>query len=134
MHKAKSPETLALIADSAKGDLFGTTAFGFSTSGGEVFEITPTAPNFFNDDAKADILWRNTDGDVELWNSNSDSVSFAGKNLGIVGGGWRIAGTGDFNGASEAGILWRNADGDTELWNANGSGGFVGQDLGVVPT
>ena len=99
-----------------------------------MFEITPTAPNFFNDDDKADILWRNTNGDVELWNSNSGSASFAGQNLEIVGGDWQIAGTGDFNGASEAGVLWRNADGDTELWNANGSGGFVGQDLGVVPT
>ena len=120
--------TSALVADSA-GDLFGTTI-----NGGSVFEITPTAPNFFNDDDKADILWRNTNGDVELWNSNSGSASFAGQNLGIVGGDWQIAGTGDFNGASEAGVLWRNADGDTELWNANGSGGFVGQDLGVVPT
>jgi hypothetical protein len=31
-----------------------------------------------------------------------------------------------------SGILWRDANGDTELWNANGSGGFTGEDLGVV--
>ena len=113
--------TSALVAD-----LPGTCSM--TINGGWVFEITPTAPNFFNDDDKADILWRNTNGDVELWNSNSGLASFAGQNLGIVGGDWQIAGTGDFNGASEAGVLWRNADGDTELWNANGSGGFVGQD------
>jgi hypothetical protein len=26
------------------------------------------------------------------------------------------------------------SNGDTELWNPNGSGGFVGQDLGIVGT
>jgi uncharacterized repeat protein (TIGR03803 family) len=36
--------TSSLVADSA-GNLFGTTI-----NGGSVFEITPTAPNFFNDD------------------------------------------------------------------------------------
>jgi microcystin-dependent protein len=91
-------------------------------------------PNFFNDDYKADILWQNTSGDVELWNSNSGSGSFTGQNLGVVGGGWQIAGTGAFNGASEASILWRSANGDTALWNPNGSGGFTFQDLGVVGT
>ena len=30
--------------------------------------------------------------------------------------------------------MWCNSNGDTELWNPNGSGGFVGQDLGVVGT
>jgi hypothetical protein len=39
----------------------------------------------------------------------------------------------DFSGTGEDSILWRNASGDTALWNANGSGGFTGEDLGVVP-
>ena len=93
-----------------------------------------TPPNFFNSDNKADILWQNANGDTELWNSVSGSESFTGEDLGVVGGGWQIAGTGAFNGASEAGILWRNSNGDTGLWNANGSGGFTYQDLGVVST
>src|SRR5215475_2098604 len=37
-----------------------------------------------------------------------------------------------FNGDSYADILWRNANGDAYLWNSNGSGGFAGQDLGIV--
>jgi hypothetical protein len=98
-------------------------------------ELTPivhtTPPNFFNNDNKADILWQKVNGDTALWNSNS-SGGFVGQDLGIVGGGWQIAGTGDFSGTGEAGILWRNANGDTALWNPNGSGGFVGKDLGVV--
>jgi ELWxxDGT repeat protein len=91
-------------------------------------------PDLFNNVDKADILWQNTNGDVTLWNSNSGSESFTGEDLGVVGGGWQIAGTGAFNGASEAGVLWRNSNGDTALWNANGSGGFTFQDLGVVST
>ncbi|MGH6797712.1 MAG: FG-GAP-like repeat-containing protein, partial [Roseiarcus sp.] len=54
--------------------------------------------------------------------------------LGVVGASWQIAGTGDFNGDGHSDILWRNSNGDTELWNSNGSGGFAGQDLGVVGT
>ena len=37
-----------------------------------------------------------------------------------------------FSSLAEAGVLWQNSNGDTELWNPTGSGGFVGQDLGVV--
>jgi hypothetical protein len=90
------------------------------------------AGNDFNGDNKADVLWRNANGDVEVWNSNSGSEGFAGHDLGVVGGGWQIAGVGVFNGAGESGVLWRNANGDTALWNPNGSGGFTFQDLGVV--
>ena len=88
--------------------------------------------NFFNNDDKASILWRNTNGDVELWNSNSARSGFTYDNLGVVNSSWQIAGTGDFNGSGEAGILWRNTNGDTELWNSNGSGGFTYENLGFV--
>jgi V8-like Glu-specific endopeptidase len=77
------------------------------------------------------ILWRNSNGDVELWNSNG-SGGFAGQDLGVVDPSWQIEGTGDFNRAAQDGILWRNSNGDVELWNSNGAGGFTGQDLGNV--
>ena len=83
--------------------------------------------------AANDVLWRNTNGDVELWNANG-SGGFTGQDLGVVDSSWTIEGTGDFNGAAENGILWRNSGGDVELWNSSGSGGFTGEDLGVVPT
>jgi ELWxxDGT repeat protein len=93
-----------------------------------------TPPNFFNSDAKADILWQNTNGDTALWNSDS-SGGFIGEDLGVVPTSWQIAGTGAFNGADEASIVWRNSSsGDTVLWNPNGSDGFKGEDLRVVPT
>ena len=52
--------------------------------------LAPTSRNFFNNDNKADILWQNLNGDVELWNSNSGSESFTGQDLGVVGGGWHV--------------------------------------------
>jgi hypothetical protein len=38
----------------------------------------------------------------------------------------------DFNGDHQSDVLWRNTSGDTTIWNSNGSGGFVGQDLGII--
>ena len=81
--------------------------------------------------SEASILWRNTNGDTYLWNSNG-AGGFTYQDLGIVPTSWQIAGTGDFNGDGQSGILWRNTNGDTELWNSNGSGGFTAQDLGIV--
>ena len=74
---------------------------------------------------------QSSSGDVELWNSNG-SGGF--QNLGDVGSGWQIEGTGDFNGSGADGVLWQNSDGDVELWNSNGSGGFTFQNLGDVPS
>ena len=85
-------------------------------------EVGGNAPN---------ILWRNTNGDAYLWNSNG-SGGFTGQDLGIVGASWQIEGTGNFNGSGEDGILWRNTNGDAYLWSSNGSGSFTGQDLGIV--
>ena len=81
----------------------------------------------------SDILWRNTDGGVELWTPDG-SGGFIYESLGVVNTSWQMAETGDFAGNGEDGILWRNISGDVELWNANGSGGFTYQDLGVVNT
>ena len=88
----------------------------------------------FNGTGEDSILWRNTNGDTELWNPNG-SGGFTGENLGVVNTSWQIAGnSGDFTGTGQDSILWRNTNGDTELWNPNGSGGFTGENLGVVNT
>ena len=124
----------SLIADAA-GDLFGATAGGGAAGDGTAFEITNsgfvTKGSTPPPATSSNILWRNSNGDVALWNSNG-SGGFTGQDLGIVGASWQIEGTGDFNGSGEDGILWRNTNGDAYLWNSNGSGGFTGEDLGVV--
>ena len=124
----------SLIADAA-GDLFGATAGGGAAGDGTAFEITNsgfvTKGSTPPPATSSNILWRNSNGDVALWNSNG-SGGFTGQDLGIVGASWQIEGTGNFNGSGEDGILWRNTNGDAYLWNSNGSGGFTGEDLGVV--
>ncbi len=124
----------SLIADAA-GDLFGATAGGGTAGDGTAFEITNsgfvTKGSTPPPATSSNILWRNSNGDVALWNGNG-SGGFTGQDLGIVGTSWQIEETGDFNGSGEDGILWRNTNGDAYLWNSNGSGGFTGEDLGVV--
>jgi hypothetical protein len=64
----------------------------------------------FEGDGVDSILWRDTDGDTELWNPNG-SGGFTYDNLGAVNTSWQIAGTGDFTGDGQSGILaqrqWR---------------------------
>jgi autotransporter-associated beta strand protein len=104
---------------------------GLVTQSGGVTTVSAPVPSDFNGDALSDILWRNTNGDAQIWNSNG-SGGFSDQDLGVVDNGYQIAGTADFNGDGKADILWRNTNGDVYLWNSNGSGGFSGQDLGVV--
>ncbi len=89
----------------------------------------------FNGVGEDGILWSNTNGDVELWNSNG-SGGFTYQNLGVVNTSWQIEGTEDFN--CEGIILWRNTNGDVEIWNSkgytNGSAGFTYENLGIVNT
>ena len=80
----------------------------------------PTANrNDFNGDKKSDILWRNDDGRVSLWQMNgatsTNTTVFA-----TVSTDWKIANTGDFNGDSKSDILWRNDDGSVNIWLMNG--------------
>ena len=88
----------------------------------------------FTGTGQESIVWRNTNGQTELWNPKG-SGGFTYDNLGVVGTSWQIVGTGDYSGGGEDGLLWRNAStGGVELWNPNGSGGFTYDNLGVVST
>jgi hypothetical protein len=80
-----------------------------------------TVRNDFNGDSKSDILWRNTDGRVVIWQMDSSSVivdSFIERPAPLD---WQIAGTGDFNGDNKSDILWRNTDGRVVVWQMDGS-------------
>ncbi len=86
----------------------------------------------FNGDGKADILWRNTNGEVGLSVSNPDT-SFTFQDFRNVTTDWSIQRAADFNGDGQADILWRNNNGDVVLWSSNpGPVTFTAHDLGIV--
>jgi VCBS repeat protein len=80
----------------------------------------------FNGDGKADILWRNTSGEVAVWMMNGATIT-ASSDLTSNGvavrpdASWSVAGIGDFNGDGKSDILWRNAGGALAVWQMNGS-------------
>jgi predicted extracellular nuclease len=80
----------------------------------------PAVRNDFGGDQRSDILWRNADGSVALWQMNRGNIQAANIVSAGVDVSWQIAGTGDFSGDKKADILWRNADGSVALWQMNG--------------
>ena len=96
--------------------------------------FTPVSPNDFKGDGYGDVLWRNDNGDVYLWNATNGSGSFNYQDLGIVGASWHIQAVGDYSGDGRSDILWRNDNGDVYLWSSQpgASVAFQGQDLGVI--
>src|SRR5262249_55504436 len=92
----------------------------------------------YSGDGLADLLWRNDNGDVFLWNSQEGpSVSFSHQDIRVIGPGWHIQpAVGDFNGDGQDDVLWRNDNGDVYLWASQpgSSFPFQPQDLGVIPT
>ncbi len=130
---ANASQNVQYVAGSSPGsDTLGVGIYD-ATTGGAVYASNSTVASTISAAAgAAGVLWRNTDGDVELWSPNG-SGGFAYHDLGVVNLSWQIAETGDFTGNGEDGILWRNtATGGVELWNPNGSASFTYDSLGVV--
>ncbi len=80
----------------------------------------------FNGDSTADILWRNTSGEISEWQMNGADIIGSGD---LTSGGvavkpdasWSVAGVGDFDGDGKKDILWRNASGEVSAWLMNGT-------------
>jgi hypothetical protein len=139
---------------SAVNNALATLGYSDATAGTDTITVTTTDPNAsgspatktisvtirpnyvpgdFNGDGLADILWRNTNGAVGVWDSNG-SGGHVNQSLGTAAKSWAVAGIGDFNGDGLADILWRNTNGGVALWDSNGSGGHVSRSLGTAAT
>src|SRR5439155_1018225 len=69
----------------------------------------------------ADILWRNTDGTVAIWEMKGATVT-ADPVIANPGTSWKAIGTGDFTGDGFADdILWQNTDGPVAIWQMEGA-------------
>lgn len=80
-------------------------------------KLSQNTSDLFSGDGQSDVLWRNANGDVTLWNS-STSGAYSNQDLGVIGNDWQVVGVGDFNGATADGVLWRNVNGDLTTWNS----------------
>src|SRR5208282_5961916 len=86
-------------------------------------KATPTNTHDFNDDGMSDIAWRDTSGDVAIWEMNGTSIlnpttSYVGT---VSPGTWSIVGQRDFNGDGYADLLWHDTSGDVAIWEMNGT-------------
>jgi Ca2+-binding RTX toxin-like protein len=95
--------------------------------------LNTSTPSDFNNDGKSDILWRNENGDVALWQMNGSTLT-TGSVFANVSTAWKIASAGDFNGDGKSDILWRNNDGQVALWQMNGATPTTQSVIGTVPT
>jgi ELWxxDGT repeat protein len=89
----------------------------------------------FNGDGVADVLWRNTSGELTAWLMNGSTIA-ASADLTSNGvavrpdATWSVVGTGDFNGDGKADILWRNStSGEVTEWLMNGATVVSGGDV-----
>jgi hypothetical protein len=97
-----------------------------------IFDTPFARRNDFGKDYKSDILWRNTNGALAIWQMNGANV-LANNVISGVDNTWKVSGTGDFNGDGKSDILWRNDNGATSLWQMNGATALYTSSLNPYP-
>jgi predicted small secreted protein len=76
----------------------------------------------FNSDVKSDIAWRDTSGNVAIWEMNGTTIlNQATSFVGNVAGNWSILGNGDYNGDGKNDIAWHDSTGNVAIWEMNGT-------------
>jgi Ca2+-binding RTX toxin-like protein len=86
----------------------------------------------FNGDRASDLLWRNSDGAVGLWEMHG-AVSY-GSGLGAPALTASIVDAhGDFGGDGKSDILWRDTAGAVSIWEMNGARASI-QPVASAPT
>jgi FG-GAP-like repeat/RTX calcium-binding nonapeptide repeat (4 copies)/FG-GAP repeat len=72
-----------------------------------------------NGDGRADIVWRGSDGSLNVWFLNGSNVT-SSAGFGQVGQEWQIQAVGDLNADGRADLIWRRDDGLVAVWLMNG--------------
>ena len=85
-----------------------------------------------NGDGKSDIVWRDTGGNVAIWEMSGAAV-IAGTGLGNVPTTWSIVAVRDFNSDGKFDLLWRDTSGNTSIWFMNGTAIASGGSFGNIP-
>lgn len=112
-----------------RGNLSVNNNVGLSISANPAVGLPATD---FNGDRKSDLLWRNTDGSVAIWQMNSATATPG--SVGRLTTDWSIAGTGDFSGDAKADILLSNQNGRVTTWQMNGAAVTAVRDIGTLTT
>ncbi len=88
---------------------------------------TVVQPNDFGAPHSANVLWRNIDGTLLMWQMNGATIpaspqpTYQGTPA-EPDSSWSMVGSGDFDGSSTSDMLWRNNnDGDLVEWLMNGT-------------
>jgi uncharacterized membrane protein len=88
----------------------------------------------FNGDGYADILWRDSGGNLSMWFMSGTQVS-AAVVVGDVPNNWAVQGTGDLNGDGKGDLLWRDsATGAVAVWFMDGGNVLATTNFGVIPS
>jgi phospholipase/lecithinase/hemolysin len=85
-----------------------------------------------NGDGKSDLVWRDSGGDVAIWEMNGAAVIANGP-LGNVPTTWSIVAVRDFNSDGKFDLLWRDGSGNTSIWFMNGTTVASTASLGNIP-
>ena len=105
--------------------------FGFPDSSGCIMVFQATGNN--GSALGADIIWRDTSGDVAFWAMNGASVA-SSVAVGTLSNTWSIVGKGDFLGNGNLDLLWRDTSGNLAMWLMTNGVLTSNVPLGNVPT
>jgi len=107
------------------------------SSSGSVATVTNTfailGQRDFDGNGTADLLWRDTSGNLYMWFMNGATMSSSATLGNVSPTTWTVMGTADMNGDGKGDILWQDTAGDLAIWLMNGSTISSTVTLGTVP-